>query len=416
MVCPFFLLVAFAVAFVARFVSHAGSPRLVWGSTPIINYAYWSKAMRAAGYYSETYTTSFYERINQRSDWDRILFEEYPRIPNRIKPLVAFVSSLIKYDVFFISFDGYFIGGWPFAFFQASILKFARKKVVVIAYGGDSYVYRRVRSTGTLHGLMMSYPLAAKRQTRVAHTVDYWCENANAVIPGIMGPDGFGRWDVLLHSSLAIDLDKWVVSKRASTADGWNGTVVISHSPNHRGFKGTEFLLAAIDQLRSEGLKVELQLLEGMQNSEVRRILSEETDILVEALICNGHGMSGLEGMASGLPTITNLEDDSYMLPVRRWSYFEECPLVSASPETITSVLRKLITRPDLRHTLSRASRAYVEKYHGLDSAAFLFGEVIQYVYGKRESLINLYHPLLGNYSHRLPRVDHPLVNSRIID
>jgi hypothetical protein len=262
----------------------------------------------------------------------------------------------------------------------------------------------------------MSYPLAAKRQTRVAHTVDYWCENANAVIPGIMGPDGFGRWDVLLHSSLAIDLDKWVVSKRASTADGWNGTVVISHSPNHRGFKGTEFLLAAIDQLRSEGLKVELQLLEGMQNSEVRRILSEETDILVEALICNGHGMSGLEGMASGLPTITNLEDDSYMLPVRRWSYFEECPLVSASPETITSVLRKLITRPDLRHTLSRASRAYVEKYHGLDSAAFLFGEVIQYVYGKRESLINLYHPLLGNYSHRLPRVDHPLVNSRIID
>ena len=77
-------------------------------------------------------------------------------------------------------------------------------------------------------------------------------------------------------------------------------------------------------------------------------------------------------------------------------------------------MLRKLVTRPKLRAELGRAGREYVEKYHGLDSAKYLFGEVIEYVYGRRESLINLYHPLLGEYPKRKPRVKHPLVNNRI--
>jgi hypothetical protein len=79
-------------------------------------------------------------------------------------------------------------------------------------------------------------------------------------------------------------------------------------------------------------------------------------------------------------------------------------------------VLRKLVTRPELRTELGRAGRAYVEKYHGLDSAVFLVSAVLDYVHGRRDSLIDLYHPLLGEYPRRLPRVDHPLVNNRIAD
>ena len=157
-------------------------------------------------------------------------------------------------------------------------------------------------------------------------------------------------------------------------------------------------------------------MLEKLQNSEIRRILAEEVDILVEQLIFIGHGLNGLEGMASGLPTISNLEDENYVLPLRRWPYFNECPLISATPENLVDVLRKLVTRPELRKQLGKASREYVEKYHGLDSAQYLFTNVIKYVYGSKESLINLYHPLLGEYPNRSPKIQHPMVNNRIVD
>lgn len=415
LVAPLFLVAAGMAVLIVRRRKIAGRPRLVWGSTPLINNSYWSRALREDGYPSETFVTHVYAAY-KREEFDRLLIEHYPWAPAGLRPYIAFVHSLFLYDIFFVSFDGYFIGATPFARFQARILRLAGKKTIVIPYGADAYVYGRIRGTAPLHGLMMSYPAAAREQKRVARNVDYWCANADAVVPGIMGFDGFGRWDVLVASALFIDLAGWSSSTRNCQADGITESVVITHAPNHRGFKGSEFVVEAVRLLQAEGLKVELRLLEGLPNSEVRRVLRDGTDILVEQLIVCGHGLNGLEGMASGLPVISNLEDEVYVTPLRRWSYLGECPLVSASPETLVDVLRELITRPALRLQLGHASRAYAEKYHGLDSARYLFTNLIEFVYGRRETLINLYHPVLGEYPRRSPKIEHPLVNNRIVD
>jgi hypothetical protein len=389
-------------------------PRLVWGSTPIINNSHWSRAMAKVGFRSETFTTQYY-LINKRSDWDRMLTEDY-KWAWRFAAYPAFLSSLFRYDIFFISFDGFFLGATPLRYFQSQLLRMAGKKVVVIPYGGDSYIYSRIRSTSTQHGLMMSYPLAARRQLSIAASVDYWVKNADVFLPGIMGPDGFGRWDVLIPCPLGISLEQWLPSIRHNKSNGIDGEVVVVHAPNHRGFKGSEFVIDAVSKLQEEGLRGKLILLEKVQNDEVRRVFREEADILAEQFIVTGHGLNGLEGMASGLPTLSNLEDDSYVRPMRRWSYFAECPLVSASPENLVDVLRKLVTRPSLRDQLGKASREYMEKYHGEDSNQYLFRNVVDYIYGRKESLINLYHPLLGEYPNRSPKIQHPLVNNRIVD
>lgn len=391
-------------------------PRLVWGSTPIISYSYWSNSMVEAGFESETFTTHYYSAINKREDWDIILSEKCSFFWWPLRPYCAFIFSLIKYDVFFISFDGFFLGSTPLNYYQAQILKMAGKKIIVLPYGSDSYVYRNIRSVLTMHGLLMSYPGASRKQDKISKNVKYWTKHADVLVTGIMGPDGFGRWDVLMPSHLMLDLKKWHCSRRTNISNEKSESVTIGHAPNHRGFKGTEFIIAAIETLKKEGFRVELKLFEKMQNEEVKKSLREDIDILVEQIISTGHGLNGLEGMASGLPTISNLEDESYTLPFRRWSYFSECPLVSATPENLVEVLRKLVTRPELRHQLGSAGRAYVEKYHGLDSAQYLFSNVIDYVYGRKESLINLYHPLLGEYPNRLPKIQHPLVNNRIVD
>ena len=141
-------------------------------------------------------------------------------------------------------------------------MKLAKKKTVLIPYGADAYVYREIRSVNSIHGLLLSYPQHAKLQEKIARRVSYWRSKADVVIPGFMGPDGFGRWDVLVPSPLCIDTTAWHPSVKRNFADGKTGTVFIAHAPNHRGCKGTEFILEAIQRLKAEGLRVELILIE----------------------------------------------------------------------------------------------------------------------------------------------------------
>lgn len=412
-----YALVALCAALLARPFTERSDPRrarLVFGPIPILNNKYWSLALREAGWNSRTLMTGIYETINKRDDYDELVSERYPFVPLHAKRFLAFLESLFRFDVFLLSFDGWLLGHTPYWRLEPLCLRLAGKKIVMLPYGGDAYVYRNLRSPALQHAILASYPLGARRQRLVFEKVSRYTELSDCVIPGFLGPEGIGRWDVLLANFLYLDLAAWSPSTRDSGADGRNGTVVVAHAPNHRGFKGTEFVFDAIEKLRAEGLKVELLLMEKIQNDEVKRRFREEADLLVEQLVFTGHGLNAVEGMASGLPVVCNLEDDAALLLYRRWSYFGECPLVSASPENLTDVLRRLVTDPALRRELSRAGREYAEKYLGYDSAVHLFGNVLDYVYGRRESLMNLYHPLLGEYPNRSPKVRHPLRNNRL--
>ncbi len=409
---PSFILFIIFVRFY-KFGTREDKPRLVWGATPIINFSHWSRAMRQCGYSSETFTIGYYSRINTRSDWDVILSERFSWSPGFLKKYIGEIYCLLKYDVFFISFDGFLLGSTPLWWVEPLIFHLAQKKVVVIPYGSDAYVYRRIRSLNMLHGLMISYPGNARSQDIIARRLAKWTKYASAVLPSGMGNDGFGRWDTMLPTTLYLDLNVWQSSRRNSQADGNNDEVIIAHAPNHRGAKGTEFILQAISNLQKSGLKCRLLLLEGIQNSDVRNILQNDVDILAEQIL-HGTGLNGLEGMASGLPVISNFEDDSYWDIYRNFSYFNECPGVSASPDTIEGVLKKLITNPNLRAELGRAGRKYAEKYHGWDSAQYLFENVLNFVYGRTDSIINLYHPLIGEYPRRMARIINPLRKNKL--
>ena len=413
-----FTIISVVLALVARQLSPAPkSPRLVWGMTPIISNKYWSAAMRQRGYASQTLMTGYYNAINSKQDFDEYVFDRYfALLPRAAKVVLMFWESLFRFDVFFISCEGWLLGKTPLRFLEAFILRVAGKKTIILPYGGDSYVYRNLASAPLAHGLMLSYPAAARTQDAIEKRVQYWARHGDAIIPGCATPDGFGRWSTLTPSIVHIDSDSWLPSTRHSLANGKNDTVYITHSPNHTGFKGTEFVVDAVEKLKAEGLKVELRLLQKLQNTEVKRILAEETDILVEQIIFTGYALSAIEGMACGLPVLSNLKDESYTLMQRRWSFLDECPIVSTSPENIIDNLRLLITNPALRAELGRASRQYVEKYHNLNAAAELYSSAIDYVYGRLDgqSFMNLYHPLLGKHKDT-PRIQHPLKHSRIV-
>lgn len=402
-------------AIVSRIMGKNSTLRLFWGCDPILNNKYWAKAL-SGDYYSKTYMKTFYSKINKKEDFDFYSGEYLPNIFLPLFPFVSFVNSLYKFDVFHISFNGCFLGVTPLKYFEAFFLKLAGKKIIVIAYGSDSYTYRNVRDVSMQHAMQSSYPEAARKMPTIEKQVTYWVKNADIVLNGIMAVDGFGRWDILAPSFVHIDTDEWKAKETYSTANGENGAVKILHTPNHRGCKGTEYLMAAVDQLRAEGLNVELLLLEGVQNEEVKRQM-QEADILAEQFIMIGHGLSGVEGMASGLPVMANLSNESYTRVFRRFSFLNECPILSTTPENITNNLRVLVKYPDLREQLGRCGRAYAEKYHSFETARFVFSSIYEKLFNhKNIDLLNLFHPLKSGYQNSREPIQTPLSDNSLPD
>ena len=401
----------------ASMVRPAGR-QLVFCPTPIISNRYWVEALREGGENAVTLMSDHYS-VNRKEDFDLYYSDLVPGwVPSRFRadvgPLFASLYLLREASVVHIPFTGGPLGPTRLWRWESKLLKRAGIKIVVLPYGGDAYMYSQVIDTSLRHGLLLSYPAAARREPDIHQRVESWNLDADAVICGFM-VDGMARWDVPAPAPFCIDLQSWKPDPhRRRHGDGTNGMVTIVHTPNHRGFKGTEFIVDAVDQLRREGLLVELRLLEQVPNEQVRTVF-QEIDILVDQLIATAYAFSAIEGMASGLPVLANLENDAYTRLFRRWSYLQECPVVSTSPETVVRNLRLLITRPDLRDVLGRAGRAYAEKYHSYEAARFLFGCLHEKILGRSSvDLMNIFHPLLGEYGSRLPRVEHPLQDSRL--
>lgn len=409
--------VLFALAVLARLrrPSRRRPPRIVWGPEPILSYAHWSRALRKAGYASQTIMHGVYS-INRRDDFD-VLYEDLapPQWAFLIAPYRAFVRALFGADVFQHHYSGGFLSSTPLWRVEAGLLHLAGARVVNQAHGNDAYLSSQITDLSLRHALLSSYPALARAEARTRRRVDYWTARSDCTFGGLQ-MDGLGRWDVLPCSVATIEVEQWRRRTPYSRADGAaGGTVRIAHAPNHRGFKGTEFIIQAVERLRAEGLDVELVLLERLQNTEVQHVLTGEVDVLVEQIIATGYAMNGVEGMAAGLPVLANLEDDALTAVLRRFSYLDECPILSATPETVADRLRALVVDPDLRERLGRAGAAYAAKYHSDETAQYLYGSIYRRIWhGEDIALLDLFHPLKSEYNRSLPRVEHGLVRNRL--
>lgn len=412
--------IVFVDCLLQRFRGVGKPPRLFWGPVPIISNKYWSAALRAAGFDSRTVMVTYYDVINKRDDFDLYLEDIFPKLRilrfffHMSKYYVGFLFAIRNFDVFHLPFSGCFLGFTPLRSFEPLLFKLAKKNVIIIGYGADFYVYSHIGDPSLRHALLMSYPEAARKDGVTLANITRWSRHADCIV-GYSMLDGLGRWDVLTVNPFAIDTSIWNPKTIYSDADGRNGIVRVIHAPNHRGFKGSEFVIAAVEKLRSEGLNVELVLLERKQNEEVRQIMREKGDILVEQLIYSGYAFNAIEGMATGLPVLSNLENEIYTRLIRRYAYLNECPILSTTPETIFANLKLLITNPDLRRLLGEAGRRYVEKYHSYETAQYLFGSIYKKILENKDvDLMNLFHPLKSPYNRSKPIVEHPLIENRL--
>lgn len=136
----------------------------------------------------------------------------------------------------------------------------------------------------------------------------------------------------------------------------------IVHAPSHRGVKGTELILAALDKLKGEGFEFELILVEGLSNESAKKIYAA-ADVLVDQIFAGWYGGLSVEVMALGKPVLVYIRsEDLKFIPDEMAA---DLPFININPESLEEGLRRVLKMPRQELlALGKKSRAYVEKWH----------------------------------------------------
>ncbi len=152
----------------------------------------------------------------------------------------------------------------------------------------------------------------------------------------------------------------------------------IVHAPNHRHFKGTQYLLDAVARLRDGGHAIELVLVEGVPNRQALEIY-RTADLVFDQCLIGFHGYFALEAMAMGKPVLCYLrKPQEYLLD------WENCPIINTPADRVEATLRELLGDRGRLHELGRRGRRYVETHFTLAAFAERLRRAYQDVEGKR--------------------------------
>jgi glycosyltransferase involved in cell wall biosynthesis len=332
-------------------------PVVLRGPVPIISIHYAARADRARGYRSETIVYSTY-RISARDLFDHDL-SRWRAVPlfGQLVPYGAFLWALTRFDLFVFFFDGGLLGETPAWRLEPRLLRFAGKRVIVHPYGGDARLPSRTRAIDGWHAYS-DVPRGEedRDETEVAERVGVLGRGADAILGSADLAEDLPRVDGMF--SFPIDIDEW-----RPVAPPHEEIVRVVHAPNHPHYKGTQYVQAAVEQLRAEGEPVELLLVQGVPGDEARRRY-ERADVAVDQLLIGAYAQFAIECMALGRPVVC------YLNPrfARLHPEWVEAPIVSATPDTIVDQLRRLVQDRGLREELGRRGPEYVRRHHSLEA------------------------------------------------
>ena len=373
------VLPAAVVAALAARRRRPARPAVLFGATPIVNTKYWCRALRTQGVEASNYAYDV-SRIYGRDDFDHLETDFWPRLSRfalgrMLRRYRAFFWGLRRFDVFVLDFRGGFLRGRLLSRLELPLLRLAGKAIVAIPFGADVIDIRRCPDEATREALRRDYPGVDEQAEDVARQVRHVDRWASFVVTGGHLVDYLPRCDLVLPSALAIDTEAWKASRDPPAA----GPIRVVHASNHRALKGTDDVIAASDRLRRDGVEVELVLLEGVPNEEVRRAL-EDAHVVAAGFVIGTYELFAVEAMSMSRPVLNYWRPDL----LRRYSeesFAGECPIVDTSVEQLEANIRLLAEDPELRARLGEEGRRYVERRHSYEAVGAVLADVIERVW-----------------------------------
>jgi hypothetical protein len=349
----------------------SGSPRSLWGTTPIVNMIPCARADRLLGMNAETVVLTTY-RIT--SEFDVVLKNQEDWFVSRAMPQwpwfrwVAFAWALLEFDVFFYFNDrgllpagGYGSDRFGINAMEMEMIRSAGKCLYTLAYGADHRSRERTFREGT-YSLCMDCPDIGRfcicDEKQAARVLGKIHSHANAMLGAGISlaqlPDP-ARLDYLV-----VDVER---IEPVYPRPPCGRPLRVVHVPNHGFFKGTRFLEAAIAALQAEGVPVELVRVTGVTNEEALALMAS-ADVVADQFISGSIGYTAIEAMALGKPVLCFVRDD-IPLPDRA-----RLPIVNVTPDTLKDALRRLAGDMSTLTELGMRSREYVEVNYSIEALA----------------------------------------------
>jgi glycosyltransferase involved in cell wall biosynthesis len=246
-----------------------------------------------------------------------------------------------------------------FEFADLPILKTLKKGICVTYQGDDArqkeFSLKNFEITAANHVDENYYPPGSDKikQERIA-LFDKYADRIYAVNPDLLHVLP-ARAEFLPYAN--IDIREWRPTPKENSRKP-----VLIHAPTSQQAKGTVFILQAVERLKAEGVPFEFVLVEGLPNSEARK-LYERADLLVDQLLIGWYGGIAVELMALAKPVVCFVRDsDLKFIPTQMR---DEIPIINANPNTIYKVLKDWLTiYRDRLPEVGEKSRAYVESWH----------------------------------------------------
>lgn len=353
-----------------RRISSSGRLNSLWAGTPIINMAINAKAERLLDVNARSlvYTTYF---ITEAFDYNLSRWTQIPLF-GRAVPLLVFIWACVYADRLHFYCDRGLLpsrGHFGFDYTELYIYRMLGIPVFLWTYGADIRNERTCREMGepnccTNCDRPGTYCLCD--QTIALRKLERLKSLSIAIFSGVGDMFGYtpGSRD---------DTYFWPIDLAAENGERYcpsfpspvaQGPLRIAHASNHRRFKGTSYLIEAVDALKAEGVDLELILVEKVPNREALN-LYRSADIIFDQCLMGNYGYFSLEAMALGKPVMCFIRNpNEYLL------HPEECPIINTHVITLKEDIRSLVGCRDKLGGIGRRGRSYVEKYFSLEAFA----------------------------------------------
>lgn len=345
------------------------------GPQPLINNYYHKQALQVYGYKAETFVSSA-NYITDRYDIN-LGRKRLDLLPPIWKPLFLLLHALFHYKILFIYFNGGpLMDSVLLRHLEPYLYKMANIRIVVMPYGSDVQNLAFTPNLYFRHAMSIDYPTYYKRYAERSTNVTRWTRHADWIISGCEWVDYMSYWHTLMLAHFSIDMSQWEpISKKSSL--GSNQPFRVLHAPNHPKIKGTDALIKAVEQLKEEGLDIELIILRGVPNSQIQEVMSS-VDLVADQFVMGWYAMFAIEAMSMEKPVLCYLRPDLLDLYTKA-ALIEpnEIPLLNTSMLEIAEQLRWAYLNRTLLPEIGKRGREYVAKHHSIQAVGAVFATIL---------------------------------------
>ena len=319
--------------------------RVIHGTMEIANQMYtMTEGLKKLGVNAKT--LNYYPNyLGYKSDMELNvnLFKDINKANRETKKLATKIIS--QNDVFHFHFGT----SLTLDYSDLPLLKELGKKVVMQYWGSDVRLYSKAVKLNPYAKVKDMNEEGIKRKL----------EYISKFIPNCIVDYELAEYVKDFHSNIhytraAIDLSKYKFIESTS-----NKRLLIVHAPTAPEYKGTPYILKAIQELKTK-YDFDFKLIQGMSHDDAIKIY-EKADVIIDQLLAGIYGLFAIESMAMGKPVISFISD------FFREKYGGNMPIISANINNIKEKLEYIIKNKDMLKEIGAKSREYVEKTHDVN-------------------------------------------------